>query len=349
MSQHDYAIANDTGANVRADLNLALAAILSMNSGASAPSTTTAYMLWADTTTGLLKQRNAADSAWITLGTMASANLGLLALAGGTMTGALVAAAGGLVVTPDIAWTGDLDTGIYRAGANLLGLVANATELLRADGVLGYVKLLGTACLQLVSGTTGQRPGAPVAGMMRWNSTLNQFEGYNGSVWGQMGGGGGGAGLTWVGLGGTAPIEDTEEYGGIPWQFAPTLAQELYSQIVVPQSYSAGSPISLYVPAYSPSSSGTQLMKAVATLIRPGTTAVDSTTNQRTTTNAALTNTVAKQDRTHVLDVTDTSGQINSVAVAAGDRIKVKLYRDAADTDTANVRVPKNGFDVKFS
>ena len=46
-----------------------------------------AYMLWADTTTGLLKIRNAANSAWVTIGTMASTNLGLLALAGGNLTG----------------------------------------------------------------------------------------------------------------------------------------------------------------------------------------------------------------------------------------------------------------------
>ena len=37
-----------------------------------------AYQFWADTTSGLLKQRNAANSAWITIGTMATANLGLL-------------------------------------------------------------------------------------------------------------------------------------------------------------------------------------------------------------------------------------------------------------------------------
>lgn len=46
-----------------------------------------AYMFWADTTSGSLKQRNAANSAWITIGTMASTNLGLLALSGAAMTG----------------------------------------------------------------------------------------------------------------------------------------------------------------------------------------------------------------------------------------------------------------------
>jgi hypothetical protein len=67
MAQHDYIIANQSGAAFRADLNNALAAAVSQNSGAAEPSVTYAYMPWADTTTGLFKIRNAANSAWITL------------------------------------------------------------------------------------------------------------------------------------------------------------------------------------------------------------------------------------------------------------------------------------------
>jgi len=67
MSQHDYIIDNAVGASVRADLNNALAAIVTNNSGTSAPSTTYAYQLWVDTTNNLLKQRNSANSAWETV------------------------------------------------------------------------------------------------------------------------------------------------------------------------------------------------------------------------------------------------------------------------------------------
>lgn len=67
MSQHDYDIANAAGAAVRADLNLALLAAVSQNSGATEPSATFAYQLWADTTSGYLKIRNAANNAWVTL------------------------------------------------------------------------------------------------------------------------------------------------------------------------------------------------------------------------------------------------------------------------------------------
>lgn len=76
MTQHDMNIANDTGAAVRADINNALASLVSCSSGTSAPSTTFAYMLWADTTNGLLKQRNGANSAWITLGDLGETDLG---------------------------------------------------------------------------------------------------------------------------------------------------------------------------------------------------------------------------------------------------------------------------------
>jgi hypothetical protein len=89
VAQHDYIIANQSGAAFRADLNNGLAAIVSQNSGSTQPSTTYAYQWWADTTTGLLKIRNAANNAWITIGTLADTNFGLLPAAGGTMTGDL--------------------------------------------------------------------------------------------------------------------------------------------------------------------------------------------------------------------------------------------------------------------
>jgi hypothetical protein len=89
MAQHDYIIANQSGAAFRFDLNNGLAAIVSNNSGAAQPSTTYAYQWWADTTTGLLKIRNAANNGWITVGSLSATNLGLLSLAGGTLTGPL--------------------------------------------------------------------------------------------------------------------------------------------------------------------------------------------------------------------------------------------------------------------
>jgi len=72
MATHDYNLANADGATFRSDLNSALSAIVSQNSSASEPSTTFAYQFWADTTNDLLKQRNAANSGWITLYTLST-------------------------------------------------------------------------------------------------------------------------------------------------------------------------------------------------------------------------------------------------------------------------------------
>ena len=89
MSNADYVLGNQSGAAFRAELNTILGAVTSNNSSSSEPSAKFAYMWWVDTTSGLLKQRNAANDAWITIGTLATANLGHAILADAqTFTGA---------------------------------------------------------------------------------------------------------------------------------------------------------------------------------------------------------------------------------------------------------------------
>ena len=67
MSQHDFSIANQTASNARTDINNALQALASLNSGATAPSTTYANMIWYETDTNILKMRNEANSAWVNI------------------------------------------------------------------------------------------------------------------------------------------------------------------------------------------------------------------------------------------------------------------------------------------
>lgn len=71
MSQHDMVLDNASGAVFRADANAAVAALVSLSSGTTEPSTAYAYQLWADTTTGLLKQRNSANNAWVSVARLA--------------------------------------------------------------------------------------------------------------------------------------------------------------------------------------------------------------------------------------------------------------------------------------
>ena len=112
MAQHDYVIDNSTGANVRADLNLVLQAILSNNSSSSAPSTTAAYMWWADTTTGILKIRNSANNAWVELLQLD----GTLTLEDGSAS------------TPALAFRDDLNTGIFSSAADTFNVATGGVE-----------------------------------------------------------------------------------------------------------------------------------------------------------------------------------------------------------------------------
>ena len=66
MSQSTLAIPNQSGANYRVAVNNALQALASLYSGAT-PSESYAYQLWFDTSTNILKQRNAANNAWVNL------------------------------------------------------------------------------------------------------------------------------------------------------------------------------------------------------------------------------------------------------------------------------------------
>ena len=54
----------------------------------------------------------------------------------------------------------------------------------------GNLLLAGTGAVDIPAGTTGQRPGSPTSGMIRFNSTDSAYEGYDGSTWAALGGGG---------------------------------------------------------------------------------------------------------------------------------------------------------------
>ena len=141
----DYSIANGTGAAVRTDLNNVFAAIQSLNSGSADPSgTQVAFQLSVNTTSNLLKLRNASNNGYIEIGNVTQANLGLAPVAGATFTGTVIH---------------------------------------------NY-----TGALRLPVGSTGQRPGSPATGDIRFNSTTTSAEIYNGSEFTAVGGGAGATG-----------------------------------------------------------------------------------------------------------------------------------------------------------
>ena len=67
MSQADFNIDNVSRSLFRAEVNQSLQALASLSAGTTAPATTYAFQWWADTTTNILKIRNAANSAWISV------------------------------------------------------------------------------------------------------------------------------------------------------------------------------------------------------------------------------------------------------------------------------------------
>ena len=71
--------------------------------------------------------------------------------------------------------------------SNISGLVSGQDIELTPSGT-GIVKVNSTQSLQVPVGTDAQRPVSAAAGMLRYNSTANQYEGYTGSQWIQLGG-----------------------------------------------------------------------------------------------------------------------------------------------------------------
>jgi lysophospholipase L1-like esterase len=67
MSQHDLDLANANGAAIRSDMNAALQALATLQSGSTAPTSPLPLSFWADTLTNVLKLRNAANTGWVSL------------------------------------------------------------------------------------------------------------------------------------------------------------------------------------------------------------------------------------------------------------------------------------------
>jgi hypothetical protein len=194
MSQHDFNIANQSGANFRSDLNNALGALVSNFSGNTAPTTTLPFMFWVDTSGAypVLNVRNAADTAWIIIGRLDLESLGLKFLEASN--------AGPTSPQPYQYW---VDTnGAYpilkiRNAANSAWLTVGRLDVnnyglmpLTGGTFSGFIDFSNTDYIKIPKGTTAQRPGSPGDGMIRFNTDLNVFEGYKSGSWGELGGGG---------------------------------------------------------------------------------------------------------------------------------------------------------------
>lgn len=221
-----------------------------------------------------------------------------------------------------------------------LQVVLAAFDAYLTNGLQGYTDYV----------VQGSDPAAPASGNLRFyvKGGVAFFKDSSSVVTPLgSGGGGGGGGANWNGVPGTTPLTDSEN-GEKVWLFQSGGGQKLTLFVRVPSSYIIGRQITAFIGEYSPSTSGTILLASIASLVRQGVDAAGSTANQRTSTNTALTNTVANMYRQTLLDLTDASGKINSFSVSPGDLIRVDLSR-GSDTDTADIRFIPSATEVKFS
>ena len=117
MATHDYDLANASGASFRTDLNNCLDAIISNNSSSTAPSTTVAYMFWADTTDNVLKIRNSANNGWVTLMQLDGTQL----------------LEDGSAASPGLTFLSDTNTGMFRSASDKINFSTGGTERLEID------------------------------------------------------------------------------------------------------------------------------------------------------------------------------------------------------------------------
>lgn len=105
---------------------------------------------------------------------------------GDTMTGDLT--------VPNLIVSGNVDgRDVSADGTKLDGIEAGAdvTDTANVGAAGAVMTTAATGQANMPAGTTAQRTGSPVAGALRFNSTDVSFEGYDGTEWGAIGGGGG--------------------------------------------------------------------------------------------------------------------------------------------------------------
>ena len=180
MSQHDYDILNGSGAAVRADLNDVLDAIASLNSdGNVAPTSTHPFMLWANPQTGYLNIRNGNNDAWIIVGELGSANLGLvLASKFANVTGNVTAS------HTELNYTDGVTSNIQTQLNSLSSLSIVMTAIYPVGHV--YTSVVSTNPASLLAGMSGTTwvafgSGKTLVGLDSNDGDFNQIEETGGS------------------------------------------------------------------------------------------------------------------------------------------------------------------------
>lgn len=179
-----------------------------------------------------------------------------------------------------------------------------------------------------------------------WVTDLKQVQVSDGSQWIAVGSASGGS-IQWV-ESVLSPLPSVDNNIQV-YGYEASLSQSVYALVRVPNSYASGSPINLRTTFYSSDTTGTGLIQTVSTLIRAGVDAITSTTNQRTSTNTAVSLSVSTVNipQSIVCDISSSTGTINSIQVSAGDLLLISLTR-GTDTSTQEIKVPVYGAEITF-
>ena len=85
-----------------------------------------------------------------------------------------------------IADTADINAG--SIDGTTIGAASAAAATVTTLTATADSAFTSTGAVTISKGTVAQRPGAPAAGMLRFNDDSDEFEGYNGTVWASVGG-----------------------------------------------------------------------------------------------------------------------------------------------------------------
>ncbi len=169
-----------------------------------------------------------------------------------------------------------------------------------------------------------------------------------------LGGGGGGGGGTFLDL---QPTDDgygmslETRFGQKVLGLSASGGQRSAGVISVPQGYSQGSPISVFLKGHQ-SATGSGNVKSVvayARLIRQGVDAAGSTANQRTATGQWAGAVPANVVLLKQFQLTDAAGQINGIGVQPGDDIEVLFQEQGSIGAEGDLYIRQRSAEVTFS
>ena len=141
------------------------------------------------------------ESVFISGNTFVSGNLGV----SGEANFNEINTTGSVNINPDLgvagnsSLSGEVNIGDNTTVSGILTVTGNtfiSGELAVTGNISGNADggVYGAGYWKVPSGTTAQRPLPALAGMIRWNETINTYEGHDGTQWGSLGGGATGSG-----------------------------------------------------------------------------------------------------------------------------------------------------------